>query len=163
MDKDLAELLATQAARAEKSKRRRSFLIVPFTARIREMMENNISLPLINEWLGKKEVAGVHPVVTLQTLRNFVVRELGEAFYADYCNRNGWAKSTQQRAEKRNTAKPGNLKNTTSVTTAEKKLSTDLSPEEVLRRTPVSLRPGESETPTDILDDLRRLSREGDK
>ena len=86
---DIKKLVQAQKDRSLKTKMSRSFLIAPHLDSIKTMIGLNISLPLIKGWLDDKHKV----VITLQTLRSFVVRTLGEDVYEDYCKRNGWAKT----------------------------------------------------------------------
>lgn len=95
VDSNAVELLvARQRARAAAGGRQRSFLLVPFGATIKAMLDADVSLPLVRDWLEEdKQVK-----ITLRTLRLFVLRQLGEEFYKDYCLRNGWQRTTQNSA-----------------------------------------------------------------
>ena len=93
MDKDIEDLL-------EKQRQQNLLLghqIAPHTEQIREMMELNISLPLIRGWLEEKKAV----TVTLQTLRNFVVKTFGQDHYSDFVTHNGWLKTKRLEDKKR--------------------------------------------------------------
>ena len=56
---------------------------------IKSLMELNVSLPVILEWLlGTKNIS-----TTLPALRRFVKKVFGESFYGDFVLRNGWQKT----------------------------------------------------------------------
>jgi len=57
---------------------------------IKKMMDADISLPLIFDWLKENEVE-----TALTTLRRFVKKTFGEGFYEDFSMRNGWQKNKQ--------------------------------------------------------------------
>lgn len=57
---------------------------------IKRMMDADISLPLIFEWLTENKVK-----TALTTLRRFVKKTYGETFYDDFSRRNGWQKKKQ--------------------------------------------------------------------
>lgn len=89
MDNDIKDLLKLKA---QQKSRARSHLIAPYSSTIKEMIDLDISLPLIKGWLkDKKGVA-----ITLQTLRNFVIRDVGDQYYEAYCKRNGWMKTKRK-------------------------------------------------------------------
>lgn len=66
---------------------------------ILELMRLNVSLPLILEWLNKNGEE-----IVLNTLRKFVIYEIGRDNYDDYLKRNGWYKARRQ--SNKTTAKP---------------------------------------------------------
>lgn len=94
MDNDIKELLEKRDAQQLKNPRLKSRLLSPHLGRIKEMLALDISLPLILSLLKEKKKIQI----TLQTLRNYVVREFGEEHYEEYCKRNGWLRS--KRADK---------------------------------------------------------------
>jgi len=55
---------------------------------IKTLMELNVSLPIILDWLEEKKIS-----TTLPALRRFIRRMFGEAFYDDFVFRNGWQKT----------------------------------------------------------------------
>lgn len=73
--------------------RRKTNLIEHETA-IKKLMELDVSLPVILEWLvEEKQVA-----TTLPALRRFVRRTFGEEFYNNFAARNGWQKNKLQKS-----------------------------------------------------------------
>lgn len=72
--------------------RRKTNLIEHETA-IKKLMDLDVSLPVILEWLvGEKQIA-----TTLPALRRFVNRSFGEVFYEEFTARNGWQKNKLQK------------------------------------------------------------------
>ncbi|MDP1541501.1 MAG: hypothetical protein Q8K59_13375 [Nitrosomonas sp.] len=71
--------------------------IEPYSPRIKNMLDLDIPLPMIKSWLHEKKAIKI----TLQTLRNYVVKEFGEDFYKEYCLRNGWQKTKKNQTEKK--------------------------------------------------------------
>lgn len=59
-----------------------------FDDRLRKLMDLDVSLPVILEWLTEKGRK-----TTLPALRRYVVRTFGKDFYLNYTRRNGWQKS----------------------------------------------------------------------
>lgn len=60
---------------------------------IRKLMDLDVSLPVILEWLvEEKQIA-----TTLPALRRFIRRTFGEPFYDSFTARNGWKKSKLQK------------------------------------------------------------------
>ena len=59
-----------------------------FDEQIKEMMDLNISLPVVLGWLEKQK-----KTTTLPALRRYVKRVFGDAFYDDFLRRNGWLKT----------------------------------------------------------------------
>jgi hypothetical protein len=57
---------------------------------IKTLMELNVSLPIILDWLEEKKI-----LTTLPALRRFIKRTFGEKFYNDFVFRNGWQKTKQ--------------------------------------------------------------------
>lgn len=72
------------------SRRRIKTNLIEHQEMIKKMMDADISLPLIYEWLSKKNVE-----TALTTLRRFVRRTFGETYYNDFSHRNGWHKKKQ--------------------------------------------------------------------
>lgn len=79
--------------------------IEPYAERIKNMLDLDIPLPMIQSWLHEKK----YLKLTLQTLRNFVIKKFGEDFYKEYCLRNGWQK-TKQNIPLKKSAEPRILK-----------------------------------------------------
>lgn len=106
MDKDVEEQLLKRRQQLKKNPNllKRKWL-KPFSARIRQMLDLDIPLPQIRSWLDDKKLVKI----TLQTLRNFVIKEFGEDFYKEYCLRNGWQK-TKQNIPLKKSAEPRILK-----------------------------------------------------
>lgn len=74
-------------------RQRRKTNLIEHEAAIKKLMDLDVSLPVILEWLvGEKQTA-----TTLPALRRFVNRSFGEAFYEDFTSRNGWQKSKPQK------------------------------------------------------------------
>jgi len=89
-------------AKAASRKRIKTNLIAHYEL-IKRMLDADISLPLIFEWLAENGVE-----TTLTTLRRFVKRTYGEAFYDDFSKRNGWHKKKRKPSLNRSTeAGPG--------------------------------------------------------
>lgn len=72
------------------SRKRLKTNLVEHQALIKKMLDSDISLPVIFEWLREKEIG-----MALTTLRRFVKKTYGEDFYAEYAKRNGWIKNKQ--------------------------------------------------------------------
>ncbi len=62
--------------------------LVEFDAQLKEMMDLNISLPVVLGWLEKEGKK-----TTLPALRRYVKRVFGNAHYDDFVQRNGWQKT----------------------------------------------------------------------
>ncbi|MET3122299.1 hypothetical protein AAKU67_001893 [Oxalobacteraceae bacterium GrIS 2.11] len=54
---------------------------------IKKMMDADISLPVVYEWLVDHGID-----TSLTTLRRFVIKKFGKNFYLDFVERNGWQK-----------------------------------------------------------------------
>lgn len=77
----------------EKLRRRRKKTdLSQFDGNLREMMDLDISLPVILDWLISKG-----QITTLPALRRYVRRVFGEEFYDDFTERNGWMKRKQEK------------------------------------------------------------------
>lgn len=83
-EKDFLDELIRETRR----RRRTRTDLSPFSEKLKEMMNLDISLPVILEWLEKQQFK-----TTLPALRRFVVRTFGEDFYHDFLKRNGWLKT----------------------------------------------------------------------
>lgn len=77
-----------------KSLRRQRFKVnlFEFETSIKKLMDLDVSLPVILEWLVEEKKVST----TLPALRRFVKRILGDHFYDSYTARNGWKKSKIQ-------------------------------------------------------------------
>lgn len=65
--------------------------LVEHQVAILKMMELDISLPVVLDWLvAKKSIC-----TTLPALRRFVKKAFGQKFYDEFTNRNGWQKNKQ--------------------------------------------------------------------
>lgn len=74
-------------------RQRRKTNLIEHEAAIKKLMDLDVSLPVILEWLvGEKQI-----VTTLPALRRFVNRSFGEAFYEEFTARNGWQKTKPQK------------------------------------------------------------------
>ena len=74
-------------------RQRRKINLIEHETAIKKLMDLDVSLPVILEWLiGEKQIA-----ITLPALRRFVNRSFGEAFYEDFTSRNGWQKTKLQK------------------------------------------------------------------
>ena len=115
MEKTAMEALLLETKRRQ----RRKTDLAEFNVTLREMMELNISLPVILGWLEKQGQA-----TTLPALRRYIRRVFGEAFYDEFLVRNGWQR-TKQEHEKRKTMGEKAVLPLPSMTT-EKKTDTDI-------------------------------------
>lgn len=95
-DVDFDQLKARAASR-----RRIKTNLVAHQESIKKMMDADISLPLIFDWLAEN---GVDTALT--TLRRFVKRTYGEAFYSDFSRRNGWQKDKREDKGKPSPSRP---------------------------------------------------------
>lgn len=86
MDDEDFDHLKTRAL----SRKRIKTNLIEHRETIKKMMDADISLPLIFEWLTERKVE-----TALTTLRRFVKKTFGETFYVDFSSRNGWQKSKQ--------------------------------------------------------------------
>lgn len=78
---------------------------------IKKLLDLDVSLPVILEWLvGKYKVE-----TTLPALRRFIRRTLGKVFYDDFLVRNGWQKTKQEKSSSlgRASARPAKQKSET--------------------------------------------------
>lgn len=76
--------------------------LAEFDEQMKEMMDLNISLPVVLGWLEKQGKK-----TTLPALRRYVKRVFGDAYYDDFVRRNGWLKTKAgetKRSEKPRTA-----------------------------------------------------------
>lgn len=64
-------------------------LLDPVTGELEQLIENNVSLVVIRDWLEEKK--GIS--VVLNTLRKFIILKVGREKYDAYLLRNGWAKN----------------------------------------------------------------------
>jgi hypothetical protein len=69
-------------------RQRRKANLVEHETAIKKLMEMNVSLPVVLEWLIEKK----NITTTLPALRRFVRRSFGESFYDEFAARNGWQK-----------------------------------------------------------------------
>lgn len=72
------------------SRKRIKTNLIEHQGSIKRMIDADISLPLIFEWLTENKVE-----TALTTLRRFVKKTFGESFYDDFARRNGWQKNKQ--------------------------------------------------------------------
>lgn len=63
-----------------------------FETSIKKLMDLDVSLPVILEWLVEEKKIST----TLPALRRFIRRTFGDQFYDDFTVRNGWKKSKIQ-------------------------------------------------------------------
>lgn len=82
MATELDELLLETQRR-----QRRKTDLAEFDSSLKKMMDLDISLPVILEWLEKKGEK-----TSLPALRRYVIRIFGDEFYSDFMRRNGWLK-----------------------------------------------------------------------
>ena len=68
--------------------------LVEHETAIKKLLDLDVSLPVILEWLIEKKKIRT----TLPALRRFVKRTLGKAFYDDFLVRNGWQKTKQEKS-----------------------------------------------------------------
>lgn len=86
-EKDLLNELIKETQRRRRGKGDLS----AYQNKLKEMLDLNISLPVILDWIKKEE--GDEKFTTLPALRRFVVRTFGEGFYYDFMKRNRWLKT----------------------------------------------------------------------
>jgi hypothetical protein len=73
-------------------RQRRKTNMVEYQTAIKQLMDLDVSLPVILEWLiEEKKIA-----TTLPALRRFVIRIFGGQVYGDFVTRNGWQKRKSQ-------------------------------------------------------------------
>lgn len=84
---DKKELLDELVKETQRRQRRRTDLSA-YDDKLKEMLDLNISLPVILDWLAKQE-----SITTLPALRRHVVRTFGQDFYNEFLKRNGWLKT----------------------------------------------------------------------
>ena len=72
-------------------RRRQKTNLVEHQVAILKLMELDISLPLVLDWLIDKKCIST----TLPALRRFVKKAFGQKFYDEFTNRNGWQKHKQ--------------------------------------------------------------------
>ena len=92
---DNKNLLDELIKETQRRQRRRTDLSA-YNEKLKEMLDLNISLPVVLDWLAKQET-----VTTLPALRRYVVRTFGENFYHDFLKRNGWLKTKSQQFSKK--------------------------------------------------------------
>lgn len=75
-------------------RQRRKANLVEHETAIKKLLDLDVSLPVILEWLvGKNKIE-----TTLPALRRFVRRTFSEEFYDDFVVRNGWQKTKQEKS-----------------------------------------------------------------
>lgn len=75
-------------------RQRRKTNLVEHQASIKKLMDLDVSLPVMLEWLlNEKKVE-----TTLPALRRFVRKTFGEEFYNNFAARNGWQKSKHEKS-----------------------------------------------------------------
>lgn len=84
MDKEKLTELMDETRRRQRLKTD----LAEFDGQMKEMMNLNISLPVILGWLEKEG-----KTTTLPALRRYVKRVFGDAYYDDFVRRNGWLKT----------------------------------------------------------------------
>lgn len=94
-EKDLDELIKETQRR-----QRRKTDLSAYKAKLKEMLDLDISLPVILGWITKEEAD--KKFTTLPALRRYVVRTFGEGFYHDFMKRNGWLKTKSKITSKYN-------------------------------------------------------------
>ncbi|OFJ47565.1 hypothetical protein BA896_023155 [Janthinobacterium lividum] len=80
-------------------RQRRKTDLSEFDTTLKEMMDLDISLPVILTWLEKQEKQ-----TTLPALRRYIRRVFGEEFYDRFLLRNGWQRTKQE--EKKRVLQP---------------------------------------------------------
>ncbi|MDD2845112.1 MAG: hypothetical protein PHT57_09175 [Rhodoferax sp.] len=85
--KDFLDELIKETQRRQRKKTDLS----AYNNKLKEMLDLNISLPVILDWIIKEEKNEKY--TTLPALRRYVVRTFGEGFYHDFMKRNGWLKT----------------------------------------------------------------------
>lgn len=85
LESELDQLL-TETLRRQ----RRKTDLSEFDGPLKEMMEANISLPVMLDWLKKKG-----EITTLPALRRYVRRVFGDDYYDDFVKRNGWHRNKE--------------------------------------------------------------------
>jgi hypothetical protein len=74
-------------------RQRRKTNLVEYETAIKKLMDLDVSLPVILEWLvQEKKIA-----TTLPALRRFVIRTFSDGFYDEFTVRNGWQKNKSKR------------------------------------------------------------------
>ncbi|MDQ1835206.1 hypothetical protein [Massilia scottii] len=84
MDKNSIDALLLETKRRQ----RRKTDLSAFDARLKEMMDLNISLPVILTWLQEQD-----KTTTLPALRRYIRRQFGDDLYDDFLVRNGWQRT----------------------------------------------------------------------
>lgn len=87
-DHDVGELLRTSIAQRG-GKPAKYIALGEYRETIVKLMNLNVQLNLIRDWLVEKQ--GEQLVVN--TLRKYIVRNIGREFYDEYLKRNGWTKT----------------------------------------------------------------------
>lgn len=83
----IEKYLATALDRKRKGRRA---LLLPHAEAIKSLVDANVSLTQVNQYLREQDKA---VTVSQETLRNFVIAQWGEPYYRAYTDRNGWSKS----------------------------------------------------------------------
>jgi hypothetical protein len=78
-----------------KEKQRRKTDLARFDPTLKQMMDADISLPVILTWLFEEK----QTETTLPALRRYIRRVFGEEFYENFLFRNGWQRTKQQRTK----------------------------------------------------------------
>jgi hypothetical protein len=74
-------------------RQRRKTNLVEYESAIKKLVGMDVSLPVILEWLVKKN----NIATTLPALRRFVRRSFGELLYDEFMTRNGWQKKKREK------------------------------------------------------------------
>lgn len=88
MERDSMAKLVLQT----KERRRLKTDLSAFDTYLKEMLDLNISLPVMMEWLLKEK----QTTTTLPALRRYVRRVFGDDFYQAFLIRNGWQKRPRE-------------------------------------------------------------------
>lgn len=75
-------------------RQRRKTNLVEHQISIKKLMDLNVSLPVMLEWLLEEKKVDT----TLPALRRFVRREFGDEFYNNFVARNGWQKAKHEKS-----------------------------------------------------------------
>lgn len=104
MEKNAIDALLLETRRRQ----RRKTDLSEFDTTLKEMMDLDISLPVILTWLEKQEKQ-----TTLPALRRYIRRVFGEEFYDRFLLRNGWQRTKQEEKKKSTATNPINEKKET--------------------------------------------------
>ena len=90
LELDMLESELDQLLTETLRRQRRKTDLSEFDGPLREMMEANISLPVMLDWLKKKG-----QITTMPALRRYVRRVFGDDYYDGFVKRNGWHRNKE--------------------------------------------------------------------